>query len=122
MIILWGLTLNPDPTEPRKPLNLYKENPMIWYYNETTNLSQPQQIYPSSIPQNGRKLLQMPVDPSGGAIAVHIAGQNIKGPEEAEGVNIDLRYSYIHNPLSAPSALSSHSLYILYTKYTVGFH
>eukprot|EP01084_Bolivina_argentea_P173246 300068_1 len=81
-IVLYGVDLNPDPTSVRRPLFIYKENPVIWFYNVTT----------SAAHNNQRRLLQgpPPVGPGGGQVGVHIAGQNIKGPEEAEGVNIDL--------------------------------
>ena len=74
-IVLYGVTLNPDPTASNLPLPIHKNSAVKWYYTPTANA-------------NGRHLLQE--DGSLGAtIGVHIAGQNIKGPNEAEGANID---------------------------------
>jgi len=97
-ITLYGLPLNPDPTRTLLPLPLYAEviNPLIWYYNDTDDSGR----------RSGRSRSRWPLqqinpftpgdDPSGGMIAVHINGNNIKGPEEAEGVNIDMSGIPLH--------------------------
>lgn len=101
-ITLYGVPLNPDPTRDILPFPLYEVllDPVIWYYNETDDSGR-ESKYGRDRHRNrqssGRDLLQVNPfqpgdDPSGGMIAVHINGNNIKGPEEAEGVNIDLRY------------------------------
>eukprot|EP01084_Bolivina_argentea_P033267 61557_1 len=92
-LVLYGVPLNPDPTNPKAPQYVYHENPVIWYYWPTNNslARYPNAYNMLNAHGNGRKLLQgPPPGPGGGTIGVHIAGQNIKGPEEAEGVNIDM--------------------------------
>ena len=92
IIILWALTLYPDPTEDKLPLFVYDENPVQWFYNESVQYPQKYKY----THYNSRKLLQgNNADPSGATIAIHIDGQDIKGPEEAEGVNIDLRFEVL---------------------------
>jgi len=75
-------------------MQMYSElnNPLVWYYNDTDDSARKGKL---GGPRSGRDLLQINPftpgdDPSGGMIGLHINGNNIKGPEEAEGVNIDL--------------------------------
>ena len=88
MIILWGFDPNPDPTEPSKPANVYSSNPGVWFYNVTSNPLSALAKY-SNAPETPLSAPgPAPAAPMGGTIGIHISGQDIKGPEEAEVSNL----------------------------------
>lgn len=121
-LFLYGIPSNPNPLNNTLPYGIYERDSLLWAYNNGTNnstfeYSNSKELelltnlwkYSDLIDESDDDVSSLLLDdgddtnddvnisdalPGWAVIALHITGQQVKGPDEAEGMNVD--YSGLH--------------------------